>query len=423
MADYISKFTGPVIDKAIERVVSTNGEGAISAENVGAVPADEKGKPSGVATLGEDGIVPDGQLPDMDYVPISDKGKPDGVATLGPDGRIPTSQIPAGSAGLLPQLLVTIAPEVTVTATLGDTTVTSTTGEDGTAVLDLTDYGTWLVRDDLGNSADVAVDNVKQYAVRLLSQIVNYQMLYDAGNECVDITGGWNPCNSGYGTLQKDALSMTFTSLDSGGTGSFYTSETDASAYVGLAAVISANLKNGRYTQDQSLRSKVNCVGFAGPTAWSDVASGTDMNYTTTGYVSAIYGTGVPEIIQKTMYNVSLHYPAEYNGRFSVQIGNAGNSSVTLYNMCAYKADDWNAVVELAGITASNISDVVDNPDNCATLLANQSAVTRMIYTCTGDFMASAIASSTFLEALNASPYKELIYGNPHWAKFLAMVA
>ena len=60
---------------------------------------------------------------------------------------------------------------------------------------------------------------------------------------------------------------------------------------------------------------------------------------------------------------------------------------------------------------------------NSADLLSNESAVRYMIYNCTGDFMVSAIKSSVFLTALESSPYKEMVYANEHWAKFLAMVA
>ena len=40
-----------------------------TANDVSAVPAEEKGAPEGVATLGADGKVPTGQLPTMDYAP------------------------------------------------------------------------------------------------------------------------------------------------------------------------------------------------------------------------------------------------------------------------------------------------------------------------------------------------------------------
>lgn len=66
-----------------------------TANDVSAVPAEEKGAPEGVATLGADGKVPTGQLPAMDYVPASEKGVASGVATLGTDGKVPTGQLPA----------------------------------------------------------------------------------------------------------------------------------------------------------------------------------------------------------------------------------------------------------------------------------------------------------------------------------------
>ena len=66
-----------------------------TANDVSAVPAEEKGAPEGVATLGADGKVPSGQLPSLDYVPNSEKGAASGVATLGTDGKVPTGQLPA----------------------------------------------------------------------------------------------------------------------------------------------------------------------------------------------------------------------------------------------------------------------------------------------------------------------------------------
>ena len=66
-----------------------------TANDVGAIPASEKGTAGGVATLGDDGKVPTGQLPAMDYVPNSEKGVASGVATLGTDGKVPTGQLPS----------------------------------------------------------------------------------------------------------------------------------------------------------------------------------------------------------------------------------------------------------------------------------------------------------------------------------------
>ena len=80
-----------------------------TANDVSAVPVEEKGAPEGVATLGADGKVPSGQLPSLDYVPNSEKGAASGVATLGTDGKVPTEQLPE------------ISSVKTFTATIGTT--------------------------------------------------------------------------------------------------------------------------------------------------------------------------------------------------------------------------------------------------------------------------------------------------------------
>lgn len=63
------------------------------------------------AGLDENGKVPENQLPEMDYVPTNEKGKPSGVATLGADGKVPSAQLPsmnfdaAGAAATVQQNL------------------------------------------------------------------------------------------------------------------------------------------------------------------------------------------------------------------------------------------------------------------------------------------------------------------------------
>lgn len=69
-------------------------DGTLTAADLGAVSAADKGKPNGVAGLGSDGKVPQAQLPEMDYAPAShatNKNNPHGV-TAAQVGAIPTSQ-------------------------------------------------------------------------------------------------------------------------------------------------------------------------------------------------------------------------------------------------------------------------------------------------------------------------------------------
>lgn len=63
------------------------------------------------AGLDATGKVPENQLPEMNYVPNGEKGKPSGVATLGADGKVPAGQLPemnyeqAGAAAAVQQNL------------------------------------------------------------------------------------------------------------------------------------------------------------------------------------------------------------------------------------------------------------------------------------------------------------------------------
>ena len=92
--DKLTGTQGQVVGFDAEGSPVAQDKPSYTANDVSAVPAEEKGAPEGVATLGADGKVPTGQLPAMDYVPTSEKGKASGVATLGTDGKVPTGQLP-----------------------------------------------------------------------------------------------------------------------------------------------------------------------------------------------------------------------------------------------------------------------------------------------------------------------------------------
>ena len=87
-----------------------------------------------------------------------------------------------------------------------------------------------------------------------------------------------------------------------------------------------------------------------------------------------------------------------------------------------FNHDDWQLLCEKAGITAPvDISTLLANQTSLTTIFNNRDAVNYMARQCTGDFMASAVQSTTFKTALEASAYKDIIESNEHWAKFLAM--
>lgn len=224
-------------------------------------------------------------------------------------------------------------------------------------------------------------------------QLVNYTMLYDRGDECVDITGGWilyastlYPC-----VRQKNADHL-YIALSSG-----------RGQYSGF------DTQNTIDTQEYSQVMLFSTWTFTNK-YWKSHLTGYfdygNFDYGTTNFTR--------KIDVKPCLKDSRQFRVEGHG------GDSGRGTFLVYSIALVKEDNWQELASKTGITASSI-DVLLN--NSATLLSNKNAVDYMIYNCTGTFMLSAIQSSTFLTALNNSAYKTTIQANEHWNKFLSMVA
>ena len=229
-------------------------------------------------------------------------------------------------------------------------------------------------------------------------QLINYTMLYDSGNECADITGGWeafsiNETYKSVGTLTKNVSTMYFTVSGSQTSGPGTINKVDFTGY--KYAVVLQTFKATSATWE---------------TAWLAVS---DAMYSYN--IRENIGQNI-EVTTPTLYKIDVSEVA--SGHFSTTLNYSGN--ITLYSAFLVKEDDWQRLSELAGITASTIEELLTNS---STLLSNKNAVKFMIKQCTGDFMLSALQSDTFLTALNSSAYKTIIQANEHWNKFLNMVA
>lgn len=241
-------------------------------------------------------------------------------------------------------------------------------------------------------------------------QLVNYTMLYDYGDECSNITGGWRTSglvtdNTGY--TSKNAVFNTTNVL--------------------LALSNSNSICCGIKTKNSIVLTEysklfVKCYGSYGNNRTVQfTTSSTNSNYFSEGITAS--KSFVPSTTSEEYFeNCSIKNVN--SGYVSIWVTNSYSSyySANIYvnNIFITKEDDWQTLANLAGITATSIEDILTNS---TTLLSNKKAVEFMIYNCTGDFMASAIQSDTFLSALNNSKYATLIQANEHWAKFLAMVA
>lgn len=237
-------------------------------------------------------------------------------------------------------------------------------------------------------------------------QLVNYTMLYDYGDECTDITGGWEKAYQYYSTSMNGSSGVVAKNENS----ISVTGTTKAYGSCGVAT--NQKIDNTNYSKLAVLYSEIQ-DNVASEIFWITT---TNDRYSNSERIWI--GPYYPSDLQ-TSPLATFDMTPKTNNRLMLSTWN-GNGTITYLALALFKADDWLTLSEKAGITATSIDDILTNS---GTLLTNKEAVEFMIYNCTGDFMASAIKSETFLTALNNSPYKTKILANEHWAKFLSMVA
>lgn len=269
-----------------------------------------------------------------------------------------------------------------------------------------------------------------------LKQKVNYTMLYDYGDECEELTGGWQNKilikDGNSGTVSKTftknddnlyrKISTSTTQYVSQDHGVVGNNKIDITGYSMLSAVMSGygsvSSYNGGDYAEMALGTAV--ILWNGTAHFRGDHEAVGIEFNSIKHLGA-KKTG-SYTINKGLYSFDI---SQFNGEWYAGVGQGiswakANKYIYLYACILLKQDFWQPLASLAGISASSIADILTNS---STLLNNENAVKYMISHCTGDFMASAVANQTFLTALNNSPYKTIIQGNEHWNKFLSMVA
>jgi hypothetical protein len=243
-------------------------------------------------------------------------------------------------------------------------------------------------------------------------QLVNYTMLYDYGDECTNITGGWE------GTTYRT------NAIVSKRINNIHIHSYRASAYtlgkINLTDYLKVFLR--MYTLGRSTSNSQ----FIYLTDDIKIKNGMIDNETWTGFI--LSKNENPNVANYS--NVKCNIPSKYRTTKHVAVmsdgGDKAEAFIDMYNFAIFKQDNWQDLCNKAGLT---LSDYTDETALCAdstaisTILDSEEAVEYMIYQCTGSFMAEFIASSTALTALNNSQYKTIIMANEHWSKFLSMVA
>lgn len=264
-------------------------------------------------------------------------------------------------------------------------------------------------------------------------QLINYVMIYDYGDECEDVTGGWvanggvwNSFN-GYsmsvgGTAEK--LSTCLHLSQSGISGSFKYVSFATTNKINITPFVECFIK---YNSQKVVSGNTYArLCFASDLQMGDLnknkthkwVSYADNIYTNIGEYASLLSINADDSAIDTIEEMNDSYYIVPTASFGSS--SDGKFDICLYNMTFFVEDDWQTLADLAGITATSIEEVLTSSE---TLLSSKEAVEFMIYNCTGDFMANAIQSETFLNALNSSEYATLVYANEHWSKFLTMVA
>ena len=277
--------------------------------------------------------------------------------------------------------------------------------------------GTYYIKATKGSDEATLTYTISEYGVYRVAmtyipaQVIHYTMLYDGSlgdataNQCSDLTGGWArtgyTVNSSYWSLNDLTLAATNMNGTTANAKLFIRgmqTPVDASDYVGLF---------------------LNTL----PTSTSSVCGyfhNTDKFKFTYAVRTQIPSSSVKTIAYEDISGVTR---SSFVVLACVGKDNAAGNTAYFYNIGVFKADDTARLATALSLSNNTTDTILASSSDIDTLLGSERAVKWMCALCTGDFMAKAIANSTFMTAYASSAYKTIIDANEHWAKFLAMVA
>lgn len=264
----------------------------------------------------------------------------------------------------------------------------------------------WTVTATLGgesDSATIIINAADEYDLVLSyipDQVINYLLFYADGVQDTETAGGLTYTKQSSANYTDNTTYLTIRSTSSGN----------------YSVYISPN-------NTMNLGAYVNAIVKWTYTSTPQAAS---LSYSNTAVSASHSGTRIGDwtIFGNTGYAVSnsLSIPSttQYYG---FAIASATNSNLNLYDLGLVKADDLTDLVAEFSLTNSTADTILASSSDISILLGSEKAVRWMCALCTGDFMAKAVKTEAFMTAYASSAYKTIIDANPHWAKFLAMVA
>lgn len=308
-----------------------------------------------------------------------------------------------------------------VTCTDGVSIFTSTFSDTGECSFVVNDIGIYTITcDDNAVSVDITELGLTYPVTLDITQLVNYLILYNEGDECEEVTGGWTGYTKTSGDIAKKGenyLRVYNPAYDSNTEKAkyipFFKSEKaiDITGYT-MALMMSELVSNSHWARCTFAPQSVTEL----PYMHREVLTFTDyldMNYAT---------TPTDQII---LINDTIDDPGEFYAYFMAGNQNTGSKSDGyLYNLALFKEDNWQKWISKAGLSAdtyTTLDSVLSDAAAMATLMNSFPAVNYMILQCTGTVLAGVIQSETALDAIANSKYYNNIYGNIYWKKILDM--
>ncbi|WP_130861422.1 discoidin domain-containing protein [Bacilliculturomica massiliensis] len=246
--------------------------------------------------------------------------------------------------------------------------------------------------------------------------LLGYTMLYDQGDECEAVTGGWNG-------IYKEPGNYTTSQLTLGQSDMFGAVPSGALTWKYRACTNSIDLSEHEkilccFSFSSTVKENGNSMSFriAKDTTWpSDavqaLALNSDQTVVNKGYVAKIFD--VPTVRRIGYIIIDLI------GTGATAVAASGSYKL----LCALRSDPWQTWATKGGLTASyaTLDALLSDSSAMAILMSNRDAISYMI-SCTGTLMAAICNSETAMSALVNSPVAyDAAFTNSHWRKFMLM--
>lgn len=260
-------------------------------------------------------------------------------------------------------------------------------------------FGVWNICNLNQNViSSIEIDTVKQYKQDIFIQKKKFDYLYFLGDECANISGGWS--------IKDRAVKNTSSLyLQGAPTNASTDNHHAAHAFTNSSFDIRDKVYLGVYYTQGSAALGTTSNANKPFNIYSDFESENRLAY----YTSNFSGWKIYDI--KNLSSMKLH--------FYLNTWKSINSYCTaeIDRIVLFQEDDLQQLNNIAKTAYGSITDALNAS---STLLGNKTIVQLLACEYTGSFMAQALNSSTFLNALKNSPYKNILLENEYWKPFLS---